>query len=194
MIYQGKHSYHSAVYFNFVKGFSLVELLVAMAVMAIGIAGAIATQATAKRDSVDAGQRSSAMIIAHDMLERIRLNPTQVVNYQGTQYGTADFTITTPVACDNSSTCTSAELAGYDKQQWHLLLSKGQINHSEVYKTPVLLKPTGCVEYNNGLVTVVVSWLSRDSTEDAANLNSAFAQGCGQASNQRRQVVYTSYL
>ncbi len=179
-------------------GFTVVELIVAMAVLAIGIAGAVATQATAKRNSVDAGQRSTAMYMAHDIMERMRLNKTLIDSYQGSDYGTAAFSVESTKNCLSTTPCTPAELVVYDTLQWHWLLKKGQVSLTSEESTVGLLKPTGCIQTVGGEVTVVISWLSRESTVDAAasdNDNKTdFEKACGDAGDKRRQVSYTSYM
>ncbi|WAJ69565.1 type IV pilus modification protein PilV [Catenovulum adriaticum] len=174
------------------QGFTIVELIIAMAVMAIGIVGAVATQATAKRNSVDAGQRSVAMFMAHDILERMRLNKNQLESYEGADYGTAAFSVESNQDCSIESRCSSAQLVVYDTIQWHWMLKKGQTNSES--KTVALLNPTGCIDHSNGLVTVVVSWLSREATLDAANSGSDFEKACGDASDKRRQVTFSAHI
>lgn len=176
------------------SGFSLVELIVAMSVMAIGIVGAVATQATAKRSGVDASQRSLAVFFAHDMLERMRLNKTQINAYQGTAYGTGSFSVSNQVDCSANNYCNPEQLALYDTFQWHLNLAGRTVINSEGSRVGGLLKPTGCVENNNGYVTIVVSWLGRQATKDAADNGSTFEKNCGTVSDKRRQVTLSAHI
>ncbi|WP_017443670.1 type IV pilus modification protein PilV [Gayadomonas joobiniege] len=175
------------------KGFSLVELIIAMAVMAIGIVGAVATQATAKRSGLDASQRSKATYFANDIIERMRLNPTQLDAYQATDYGSSTFSIETEVDCSPTNMCSPDQLALYDQFQWHLLLSgKSVINGKR--QVGGLIKPTGCIKNDAGYVTVVVSWLSREGSKDAAADQSNFEKACGDESNKRRQVKIQAHV
>lgn len=173
---------------NSVTGFSLVELVIAMAVMAIGIVGAVATQATAKRSGLDASQRSKATYFANDMIERMRLNSTQLDAYAATDYGTSEFSIETEVDCSINTPCTPQNMALYDQFQWHLLLSGKSVLSGE-RQTGGLVKPTGCIQNNAGYVTIVVSWWSKESNKDAANKSGDFEKDCGAASKHRRQVT-----
>ena len=65
------------------KGFTLIEVLVAFIVLTVGLLGTVALQTTAKQASYDANQRSAALALANDIVERIRANDTAdiVTNY-----------------------------------------------------------------------------------------------------------------
>ena len=55
-------------------GFTLVEVLVALVILAIGLLGLAGLQVTGLRGSSSAYMRSAAMIYANDMVDRIRAN------------------------------------------------------------------------------------------------------------------------
>lgn len=68
------------------KGMTLIEVLVALVILVTGIFGAVAMQASAKKGSFDAMQRSVASALAQDIIERMRSNDSDVLileNYQG---------------------------------------------------------------------------------------------------------------
>ncbi|WP_143871314.1 type IV pilus modification protein PilV [Catenovulum sediminis] len=176
------------------SGFSLIELIIAMSVMAIGIVGAVATQATAKRNGVDASQRSLAVFYAHDILERMRLNKSQINDYVGTSYGTGSFSVASQVDCTANNYCTPTQLALYDTFQWHLSIIGQSVINSNGSNVGGLLKPTGCIENNDGHVTIVVSWMAREASKDAADNGSTFEKNCGETSNKRRQVTLSSHI
>ena len=56
-------------------GLSLMEVLTATVVLAVGASGLGVLQAGALRDSREALQRTEAIVLASDMLERVRANP-----------------------------------------------------------------------------------------------------------------------
>lgn len=62
-------------------GSSLLEVLIALLVLAIGILGAAALQLNALRYSASAAHSSQASFIAYDMLDRIRANVAELANY-----------------------------------------------------------------------------------------------------------------
>ncbi|EIK95191.1 pre-pilin leader sequence [Pseudomonas sp. M47T1] len=61
------------------RGFSLIEVLVAMLIMTIGLMGAAAIQLNALKYTDSSAMRTQASFIAYDMLDRIRAN--NLVNY-----------------------------------------------------------------------------------------------------------------
>ncbi len=61
------------------RGFSLIEVLVALLVMTIGLLGAAAIQLNALKYTDSSSMRTQASFIAYDMLDRIRAN--NAVNY-----------------------------------------------------------------------------------------------------------------
>ena len=53
---------------------TFIEVLIALVILIMGILGAVAMQATAKKGSFDAMQRSVASALAQDIIERMRGN------------------------------------------------------------------------------------------------------------------------
>ena len=56
------------------KGFTLVEVLVALLILAVGILGFAALQVTALRGGSSSHLRSQAVLIAYDVMDRLRAN------------------------------------------------------------------------------------------------------------------------
>ena len=101
------------------KGFTMVEVMVAMLVLAIGLLGLAGLQASGFRQNANALYRTFAMMQAYDMADRIRANGV------GRLAGNYD-TITTgiPAAQNCSAACTPLELAAYDAWEWNTLNSQ----------------------------------------------------------------------
>lgn len=57
-------------------GFSLLEVLVAMVILALGLLGVAGLQAVSMRNAHSGYLRSQATILAYDMVERMRANTT----------------------------------------------------------------------------------------------------------------------
>lgn len=99
------------------QGASLIEVMVALFVLAIGLLGILAMQAQSMRFNQSAYSYSQAVFLAHDILESIRANPEA-----GDEFNT-DFT-TEPTtagldACEGKDkTCTDTVLAGVDVNAW----------------------------------------------------------------------------
>lgn len=57
------------------NGFSMIEVLVSLIILAIGLLGLAGLQMTNMKSIYSSGSRAQATVLAHDMLERLRLNP-----------------------------------------------------------------------------------------------------------------------
>lgn len=68
-------------------GFSLIEVLVALLLVALGVLGAAALQLNALRFTQDSAYRVQASLLATDLLERMRANPGQLASYAGVVAG-----------------------------------------------------------------------------------------------------------
>jgi type IV pilus assembly protein PilV len=60
------------------RGVGLIEVLVAVAILAFGLLGIAAMQATAIRNSQSSYERSQAVTLSYSMLDRMRANPNVV--------------------------------------------------------------------------------------------------------------------
>lgn len=88
------------------SGVSLLEVLIALLVLAVGVLGAVLLQTNALRYSASAADHTQATFIAYDMLDRMRANPTDLPSYA---------TSVTP-GCDAASSSASilaADLADF---------------------------------------------------------------------------------
>ena len=62
-------------------GFSLIEVLVAMLILAIGLLGLAALQTLGVRFGNDAFVRTQGTTIAYDIIDKLRINRGNVTNY-----------------------------------------------------------------------------------------------------------------
>jgi type IV pilus assembly protein PilV len=63
------------------RGFTLLEILIAMVVLSIGMLGVAALQGIGMRSNHGAYLTSQASLLAYDMADRIRANPDQFATY-----------------------------------------------------------------------------------------------------------------
>lgn len=92
---------------SFQKGVGLIEVLVAMLILAIAILGYAALQVKATAATEESMKRTDAMILLHGLAEKIRLNPTG--NYKEAS----------PTSLpDCSSGCNANNQALYDLKQY----------------------------------------------------------------------------
>jgi type IV pilus assembly protein PilV len=134
------------------SGFSMVETLVALFVLAIGILGLSALHATSMRGGSSSHHRSQAVLIAYDAMDRLRSNRGAALN------GSYDIAIAdAPPAGDGNPPLVDDDLA-----EW--------------FNVHVSLLPSGdalitCA--NTGICTVTVQW--NDSRADASAIAQQFS-------------------
>ncbi len=129
-----------------------------MVVLSIGLLGIAGLQATSKRTSYEALQRTTAVMLTRDIIERMRTNPDQIAAYNGT----VDTTTITHNDC-SAATCTPAQLAAYDLFEWQqAILGASEIAADTVTNTGGLVSPVGCITVaaacTSCLVTVAIAW------------------------------------
>ena len=104
------------------RGFTMLEVLIAIMVISIGLLGLAALQMQSLRQGQSAYYRSVATQLAYDMSDRMRGNITGVLanayNRTGisTDYGTA------VVNCTTTAGCVAADLARNDAYEWQQLV------------------------------------------------------------------------
>ena len=75
------------------SGFTLLEVLVAMLVLAIGLLGLAGLMTSSMRDNLSASHRTQATWLAYDILDRMRANRTSAIA------GSYATTLGTPASC-----------------------------------------------------------------------------------------------
>lgn len=102
------------------RGVSLIESLVAMAVLAVGVLGLIGFQLQVLRDTRDSVGRARAIVAIQDITERMRLNsaaltpPPPAVS----PYNTGFAALAAPAVDCTAAVCTVAQLATFDLWRW----------------------------------------------------------------------------
>ncbi|WVM94174.1 type IV pilus modification protein PilV [Halopseudomonas pachastrellae] len=88
----------------------MVEVLIAVLVLAVGALGFAGVQVVAMQKSEDANYRSAAMLIAQDAVERIQANAAEIADYRN---GTAIVTPSSAPAqtCGNGCDVVDLDLA-----------------------------------------------------------------------------------
>ena len=106
------------------RGFTLLEVLIALLVLSIGLLGLAALQTVGMRSSQMATQRTLATQYTIDIMDRMRANPGGLT--AGNRYYVIDAHDPTPVIaadCD-ATACTTEQLAGFDLAQWRAGVNK----------------------------------------------------------------------
>lgn len=145
-------------------GFTLVEVLVAVVVLAIGLLGVAGLQLVGLRYNQSAYLRTQASFLAYDMIDRMRSNSAGV---NGGNYDAVDTSSppASPGCISTAAGCTAAELASHDVREW----SSQFINVDALANyTAVLPSATGAVNRTAGTrrFTVTVSWVEASDVND----------------------------
>lgn len=189
------------------RGFSLMEVLITLFVFAIGILTVAGLQIVAKKSNFDAVQRTTASMLANDILERMRANLANnggfLDLYLVENLGEDEFA--EPAADCTAAVCTPAQIAAWDMWEWRQAL----VGASEG-NTGGLVQPAACIRSENlggpGIYHIIIAWrgvspLSNPGID--AGLVDAYPDGCGTdtdkftddetgAANVYRRVVVTS--
>lgn len=132
------------------QGFSLIEVLVAMIILAVGLLGIAGLFANSLKSTDNAYMHSQAVVLAYDMGDRIRANPSVLADYAQTPPATA------PNKDCHASVCTKAELALADLYEWNTTV------------TNTLPGGNTSVAVNGSAATVTVGWNNRGQTHSFA--------------------------
>ncbi|WP_066976792.1 type IV pilus modification protein PilV [Methylomonas lenta] len=127
-------------------GFTLIEVLVAVVVLAIGLLGLAGLQASSLRNNQSAYNRSQATQLAYDIADRMRANTIAQANYLT---ATMAPTAATDQAADCeavSTTCTPADMAENDLFEWNAAL------------TTLLPSGVGTITIAGGIYTITINW------------------------------------
>ncbi len=147
------------------RGFTLLEVLIAMIIIAVGLLGVAALQGHSSRAEMESYQRAQALILVSDMLNRIDANRAEMVCYANinapTQAGTGQ---------PGTYTCTYGQpalqlIANNDLAAWHKLLTGGAENSA----VGAMVNAYGCITFNGvDTLTVAVYWQGLAPTVDSA--------------------------
>lgn len=146
------------------RGFTLVEVLVALLVLSIGLLGLAALQTTSLKFNTDSYLRTQATLLAYDIIDRMRLNTTGLYagNYDAADSAAATAKIATYNACKASgcqcdastANCSTSSLATYDLGKWYdkigASLPEGSTNLATISRTTA------------NKVTITLKWKERD--------------------------------
>lgn len=161
------HRTHPAISKHNQRGISLLEVLISLFIVAIGVLGLAGLQARATNAEFESYQRSQAIILANDMVDRIRMNRVNKGTFKnisdsatGTGYLGTD-------GADSYVPDCAANQAGADLCEWSDLL-QGSGESIGADQVGAMIGARGCIFYDattevagapdTGLFTVVVAW------------------------------------
>ncbi len=163
------------------SGFTLIEILVTLAISSVGLIGLAAMDSFSFRKNNDTYFRSQAVLQAHAMAARMHANPLELAKAKELPYTSAysnvtgsgvnpptpnclDRTSTTKSAADSAtSNCSESDIANFDSDEW-------------LYATAAML-PNGAGSVSgpvDGVYTITVAWNEAVSGGESSDKSFAF--------------------
>lgn len=128
------------------KGFGLIEVLVALLILAVGLLGMASLQTASLQQTTGSQTRTQAILLAKDIVERIRANRPNRASYA--LAGQA------AVACNSDFAITNGGVAADDLNEWRNALGC------------LLPGGNGEIAINGDVVTVDITWSAREQVAD----------------------------
>ena len=165
----GAHVYAAVIEKN--SGFTLIEIVVAVLILAIGILGVAGMQSVGIRESQNTYFRSQANLLAADMAGKMRANAIEAKKGDDSVY--LEEAAGSGGAC--STDCTSIAVAATDRQTWEeAIASSGLPNAGQAVNF------VGGITHEGELVTatydIQIFW--DDRRDGTAATDCASATGC----------------
>jgi type IV pilus assembly protein PilV len=141
------------------RGFSLLEVMVALLVLSIGLLGLAGLQTFSLKFNHQSYERTQATLLIYDIMDRITANPlaARAGVFDSVPVGAAASTYTASPSCQTSG-CAPNDLASYDLNSWKLQLESSKVlaqgTGSVVRANPGDL--TGCI------YDITVNWVEND--------------------------------
>lgn len=129
------------------SGFGLIEILVTVLILGIGILGVASTQVVSLQMNSQSQNRSQAVLLAEDILDRVRANPGSPGDYA---LAVGDAVGGNAGACDTSFVPANATVAPNDIAAWENNLAC------------LLPAAQRTVEVAGNTVTVTIDWDQND--------------------------------
>jgi MSHA pilin protein MshD len=133
------------------RGFTLIELIVAIVVLGVGLAGVMAAFSLATRGSGDASARKQMLAVAEELLEEIQLQP-----YAATPNAA-------PTGCGRDTYNDVADYAGYATTHQVCAIDGTPVPTLNGYSVSISVSPTSLGGVGNARKIVVTVSRSGDS-------------------------------
>lgn len=112
------------VYIKNEAGFTLIEVLISVLVLAIGLLGLAGLQATGLKNNASAYHRTQATLLAYDIADRMRANRVEAKKYATSTYKTIDpDSASYQASCLSTTGCSPSALAQNDLFEWHCAIA-----------------------------------------------------------------------
>ena len=155
-------------------GMALIEVLVAMLIVAFGALGFVGLQARTTVTNLEGYQRAQALVLLNDIAQRMNANRAAAISYVAADIGVND-----------PGACPANPLAARDLCEWSNLIRGAAVEESG-NKVGAVQAARGCIEaLGGGRYLVSVVWQGVQATAPSAL---ACGNGAYSAENLRRGV------
>ena len=179
------------------RGFSLIELLVALIIFSVGLLAVAGLQTVSKQSNYESLQRTAAAQIAYGLLEEMRTNGNGMATYLAAgALGGGSVTAEPVPTCTFGAECNATQKAAHDLWFWERVLD-GDFETNAGVGTGGLVLPSLCITGPGGpgMYVVTVAW------RGAAALTGGVVNACGAGSGNygdnnefRRTLQIPTYL
>jgi type IV pilus assembly protein PilV len=138
------------------QGFTLIEVAVALIVLAVGLLGIAGMQSSGMQNTLKSHHRAVAMMQAQDIADRIRAN---IAGMRGKEYVKAiPNPAPSPDCMTSSNTCTPVQLAATDLYNWDTA-NKAALPSAQSQITCTDIDATTTTIYEAGTsCTITIRW------------------------------------
>ena len=107
---------------NFNNGFTLLEVMIAMVIFAVGMLGLAGIQSVSLQNEHASYSRSQAILLAYEMADKLKANPGGSINYVVDANTTAISGYSGDTMCIDNS-CTITDMVKFDLGLWKAAVS-----------------------------------------------------------------------
>ena len=152
------------------SGFSLIEVLVTIAILMIGLLGLAALQTNATVAEMEAYQRSQALVLAQDLADRIAANKGEAAKY-----------VKDDIGAGGVVDCTAKTGADLDLCEWGNVLAGASEVTAGGSKVGAMIGARGCVQLASANVYMVtVAWQGMSAAGNSPGTCGSGKYGVGQ--------------
>jgi type IV pilus assembly protein PilV len=167
------------------RGFTLIEVLVSLVVLAVGLLGLAMLQTTGLRYNTNSYSRTQATYLAYDIAERMRANVPafQAGNYDISPSSANSIATSTSYSCNqpsnnnctcDTSTCSNTALAQYDLGQWYYRLDTLLPGAKDAANLGTPQRAT--ITRTNNAATITIYWLEQNRNGNSTSATTPTSQ------------------
>lgn len=129
------------------SGFSMIEVLVTIAILVVGLLGLAALQSVTTMAQLEAYQRSQALVLVRDLVDRISVNRAAAASYVAADVGLT------------AASCSTLSGPALDLCQWGNQLAGASETTGAGTRTGAMIGARGCVStISPNVYLVTVAW------------------------------------